>query len=418
MKTNAKALSRIARGIDRGLMPLLFLVSSLALGGVLTASEIAGLDGLCVTRADETAFAIITALSSAVLVLEYAFRGKGPLRPLLWTGGILCLCFILYFPLTPISCLAFLSYVTIPISLYLPFPGGIAVSSSALAAACAARFIVFPPEVLGQRSASFRDGLVFVAFPLAASVLVSALSAFRSETDRLAESLLGVMKLNLSYQDYSASVEERSALEERLRLTRDIHDVVGYALTNTSMAMRAASLMCAKEPEMVPSFLDSARADADRALAQVRAILGDLRRREIRMAAGPNAIAKTVRAFRTATGAEVDLDFGNFDWAIGDEAAFAASHFVQEGMLNAFSHGKATAIRVSFRSSEEGLVVAVKDNGGGAKEVQEGIGISGMRERIEKLGGSLEFGSSAGGFSIAMRLPLESSPAPPMGRGP
>jgi signal transduction histidine kinase len=86
-------------------------------------------------------------------------------------------------------------------------------------------------------------------------------------------------------------------------------------------------------------------------------------------------------------------------------------------MLNAFSHGKATAIRVSFRVSEEGLVVAVKDNGGGAKEVHEGIGIAGMRERIEKLGGSLELGSSAGGFSIAMRLPLEPASTPPAGRG-
>jgi pimeloyl-ACP methyl ester carboxylesterase len=92
------------------------------------------------------------------------------------------------------------------------------------------------------------------------------------------------------------------------------------------------------------------------------------------------------------------------------EAAFAASHFVQEGMLNAFSHGKASAIRVSFRASEEELRVSVKDNGGGAKEVQEGIGLAGMRERIQKLGGSLEYGSSAQGFDIVMRLPLGGRP--------
>jgi signal transduction histidine kinase len=255
--------------------------------------------------------------------------------------------------------------------------------------------------------------LLFVALPLAAAALVSVVTSLRAELDRLTESLLEVTKLNLSYQDYSASVEEKSALEERLRLTRDIHDAVGYALTNTIMLMRAASLMCAKEPEKLPSLLESARMDADQALAQVRAILGDLRKREIRGAAGPNAIARAARAFRASTGVEVDLDFGNFDWAAfgkaedGDQAAFAASHFVQEGMLNAFSHGKATSVRVSFRASEDGLAVSVKDNGGGAKELHEGIGISGMRERIEKLGGSLDYGSSAGGFAIEMRLPLK-----------
>ena len=77
-------------------------------------------------------------------------------------------------------------------------------------------------------------------------------------------------------------------------------------------------------------------------------------------------------------------------------------------MLNAFSHGKASSIRVSFRASEEGLSVSVKDNGEGAKAVQEGIGIAGMRERIEKLGGRLEYGSSEHGFDIRMRLPLGS----------
>ena len=85
---------------------------------------------------------------------------------------------------------------------------------------------------------------------------------------------------------------------------------------------------------------------------------------------------------------------------------FAAIHFVQEGMLNAVSHGKATAIRVAFREAQGMLMVSVKDNGAGAKAVQEGIGIAGMRERIERLGGSLEYGSSRNGFSIEMRLPL------------
>lgn len=403
--TNAKALDRLARGIDGVLMPRAFLALSLALGSALVAAEISGLDGLCVTRADEAAFAIYNSLSCALLVLAFALRRARVLPYFLAANFALCLAFILYFPLTPISCMAFLAYVAAPASLYLPFPAGFAASASALAIACAARFLLFPPEALGQRSASFRDALAFVAAPVLASALVSGVSAFRAEMDRLSEALLEVTRLNLSYQDYSASVEEKSALEERLRLTRDIHDVVGYALTNTIMLMRAASLMCGKEPEKVPALLDSARADADQALSQVRAILGDLRRREIRSAAGPNAIARAVRAFKAATGVEVDLDYGNFDWAVSGEEAFAASHFVQEGMLNAVTHGKATEIRVSFRRSEEGLVVSVKDNGAGAKAVHEGIGISGMRERIEKLGGRIEYGSSDGGFDIRMRLP-------------
>jgi DNA-binding NarL/FixJ family response regulator/signal transduction histidine kinase len=390
--TDAKALARLIRGLDHGRLSMAFLGASLALAAALAAAELSGLDGLCVTGEDEAVFVGLSSLCCAGLALAYARRKGKALRWILGAEYALCLAFILYYPVTPIACLTFLAYATVPLSLYLPFPKNAAAGAAALAFAWLLRFLVLPPEALGQRSASFRDELLFVALPLAASALVSVVSSLRDEMDRLSEALLEVTRINLSYQDYSASVEEKSALEERLRLTRDIHDAVGYALTNTIMLMRAASLMLGKEPERLPGLLESARANADQALAQVRAILGDLRRREIRSAAGPGAIARSARAFRASTGVEVDLDFGNFDWALfgkaegGEKAAFAASHFVQEGMLNAFSHGKATAIRVSFRASEAGLAVSVKDNGGGAKAVQEGIGISGMREGREPRG--------------------------------
>ncbi len=411
MTNYPKALSRLVRAFDGGRLALAILVSSLAASLLLAAAELTGLDGLCVTRADEAAFVALTSLCSACLVLSFALRRSPRLRMPLAVSALSCLGLVLYFPLSPIAALAFTMYVALPLSLYLPFPRSAALSAAALAAFVALRFALLGPEVLGQRPASFRDGLLFVALPLLASGPAAVASAFRAELDRIAESLMEVTRLNLSYQDYSASVEEKSALDERLRLTRDIHDVVGYALTNAIMTMRAASLMCEREPGKAPAFLDAARADAEAALGRVRAMLGDLRKREIRIAAGPASIAKAVRAFKAATGAEVDVDYGNFDWSLGREAAFAASHFVQEGMLNAVSHGKATAIRVSFREEAGALAVSVKDNGLGAGALEEGIGIAGMRERIEKLGGSLDYGSSASGFSIEMRLPLP-APAP------
>lgn len=403
---DAKALARLLRGFDSGKLAFAFLCASLLLGAALVAAELSGIDGLCVTRADEAVFAVLVSLLSLCHVLDYLARGRGLISCPLAFGFASSLAFLLYFPLSPISALVLAAYVAMPLAYYLPFPRGGGVAAAAIALAFALRLFI-PSEALGQREPSFRDSLLLALMPLSAAALVSALRAFRSEIDRIREALLEVTRLNLSYQDYSASLEEKTALEERLRLTRDIHDVVGYALTNTIMTLRAASIMIGREPERLGPFLDSARENAEAAHAQVRGFLGELRRREIKSAAGPGAIAKAVRSFKAATGAEVDLDFGNFDWSIGGEAALAASHFVQEGMLNAVTHGKATAIRVSFREDEEGLSVSVKDNGVGNKALQEGIGISGMRERAEKLGGSLEYSSSGPGFSIEMRLPAE-----------
>lgn len=407
-----KKLARLARAFDRGRFSLCLVGLSVAASIVLAYAELSGLDGLCVTRTDEAVFVVLASLCSGALVAAHLLRFSPSARFPLTVGTASCLALVLYFPVTSISALALAMYVALPLSLYSPFPRSLALPAIAIAAFAALRFALVAPESVGQRPASFRDCLLFVLLPAAAACLASAAAAFRSEMDRIAEALMEVTRLNLSYQDYSASLEEKTALEERLRLTRDLHDVVGYALTNTIMTLRAASLMCDREPARVPAFLDSARTDADKALAQVREMLGDIRRREIRYAAGPASIARAVRAFKAATGAEVDLDYGNFDWALGGDSALAASHFVQEGMLNAVSHGKATTIRIAFRESGDVLVVSVKDNGEGAKAVQEGIGIAGMRERIEMLGGSLDYGSSSFGFSIEMRLPLASAALP------
>jgi signal transduction histidine kinase len=409
---DAKAATMLARGASRGWVEIALLCASLLVGLSLVLAELTGLDGLCVTSADEIVFVAIVTASSACLVLAQLARGS---RALKWPLAALCasfLAFTLYFPISPLSALAAVMYLAIPLSSYLPFPKGAAASAAALGALAALRFIVLPPEALSQKAASFRDVLVFVAAPLFASALVSCLAALRAELARLSSNLVAVTKLNLSYQDYGARVEERLALEERLRLTRDLHDVVGYALTNTIMTLRAASLMSEREPERVGAFLDSARGEVERSLGQVRELLGDMRKREIRGQAGPGAIAKAVRSLRAATGAEIDIDYGSFDWAVEGEAALAIGHFVQEGMLNALTHGGASAIRASFRESGGSLAVSIKDNGGGAAALEEGIGISGMRERIEKLGGKLSYSSSRLGFSIEMSLPLQGRERP------
>lgn len=405
-KTDVKALERLVRSFDGGRLSFAVMATALLLGATLVAAELAGVGGLCVTRADLGFFVATIAILSVCLVFAHILRRSELLALPLGFAVVTCLIFVLYFPVTAVSALVITMYLATPLSLYLSFPRGALSTLVLLAAFLVFRLGIFTPESMGQRAASFRDIFLLVTAPLFVAFSFSALAAFRAELDRIAESLRTVTRLNLSYQDYNANLEEKTALKERLRLTRDIHDIVGYALTNTLMTLRAATLMCDREPGRVKGYLEAAKADAERAHAQVRSALGELRRREIRSVAGPGAIARVVRSFKAATGAEVHIDFGDFDWAISGEAAFAVSHFVQEGMLNAVSHGGATWISVDFKESEDLLRVSVRDNGAGAKTVHEGIGISGMRERIEKLGGELEYASTAGGFSIEMSLPI------------
>ncbi len=404
-----KTLSRLVRAYDSGWLRTTALIVALLCGAALVWAELAGIGGLCVTELD---LGLFVALIASLSICLFIIWRLGPSKRVVWPLGF-CIAgvffFSLYYPISSITTLALVLYVILPFALYFPFPKNLSRALAVFALFVLIRFVFFPPESLGQRAASFRDLLLLAFFPVLAAFAISSLAAFRGELDRLAEALRMVTKLNLSYQDYNASLEERTALRERLRISRDIHDIVGYALTNTIMSLRAASLMAVKEPERLPPLLDAARENAESAHAQIREALSALRKKDIREAAGPAVLNRIIRSFKAATGVEVVIDYGAFDWAVDGETAFALSHFIQEGMLNAVSHGGATWIGVDFQEADGTLTLRVRDNGSGAKTVNEGIGISGMRERLAKLGGEIYYSSTVNGFTIELRLPRQTS---------
>ena len=79
---------------------------------------------------------------------------------------------------------------------------------------------------------------------------------------------------------------------------------------------------------------------------------------------------------------------------------------MQEGLTNAFRHGRATKIEVQFWATTELLTINILDNGMGAFKFNKGMGISGMEERLSRIGGTLEAGNISDGFQISAFIPL------------
>lgn len=90
----------------------------------------------------------------------------------------------------------------------------------------------------------------------------------------------------------------------------------------------------------------------------------------------------------------------------GDAADSAIYHVVQEALLNAFRHGKATEATVALWETGGAIAVAINDNGSGADGVQEGIGMRGTRERVHALGGHFRADTTAHGFAVRVEIPL------------
>ena len=266
------------------------------------------------------------------------------------------------------------------------------------------------------------DRLAYALFGSAVAAAASLAGRYREVTVRdrreietLQNAVEELTRASRGYMDFASSAERRSMIEERNRITRELHDTIGYTFTNLIMTMEAVTDLAEKDPARLRQTVQAGREQAERGLAEVRRALYLLREQQTRREAGLAAILKLVRLFESATQVVVNVQFGNAPQRCGDEIDTALYHLVQEGLTNSFRHGRATRIDLLFWSVDGSLRVTMRDNGSGPGPgpAAEGIGIRGMRERLGKLGGTLEAAGYPGGFKIEAEVPLASEPISP-----
>jgi len=230
----------------------------------------------------------------------------------------------------------------------------------------------------------------------------------RRQRERVAsmdKSIASLLVANLDFQNYALEAGERSTIAERKRLSRDIHDIVGYTLINLKMMLEAAIDRAGSANKPLAELLAAACDQAQAGLSETRRVLRTFREMENAKLEGIAGIHKIVASFSQATGIEVEVNYGNMPRSLGAINS-VISHIVQEGMTNAIRHGGATRIQIGFWIARDWLHMKISDNGVGASEVKPGIGLTGMRERLDAIGGELIVQGSEYGFSLIAEMPL------------
>ena len=203
---------------------------------------------------------------------------------------------------------------------------------------------------------------------------------------------------------------EEARIAERQRIARELHDVVTHNVTMLVVrAEAAASTTPMSEVDRVAAF--DALADGGRsALGELRQLLGVLRDPAERAPAAPTAgialVDEVVTGARVA-GITVDYAAPESLPPLPGAVDLAAYRVVQEGLTNVVRHARARHAWVTIELGDEGLEVAVEDDGVGVPgATADGVGLTGLRERIRLLGGSLDAGARhAGGFRLLARIP-------------
>ena len=227
-----------------------------------------------------------------------------------------------------------------------------------------------------------------------------------NELERQEEVVNKLMEAMIGFQEHAVHESERSRQYERKRITREIHDIIGYTLTNTMMMLKACMLLAPEHAKDLVLHLGKTLDQAQAGLIESRKSLRELHNIEDgEVLSLLKGVSKLAGSLEDATGTKVRVEHGNFCEHYTDEIDTFIYHFVQEGLTNAYRHGKATNIRVLLWQTDAGLFASVSDNGKGASEVKQGIGIAGMAEQAAALGGRITPVPTIHGFELQAWLP-------------
>lgn len=207
----------------------------------------------------------------------------------------------------------------------------------------------------------------------------------------------------------------RKVAEERLRLAREVHDVVGHSLATISLQAGVAEHLLDRRPAEVRQAVAAIRTLSKQALAELRSELNQLRSADgsgVALTSTPSlaAIPDLIASMRDA-GLAVSLEMEGSERAMPATIAAAGYRIVQESLTNVVRHARAdTHAQVVLIVKEAALEIEVVDDGPGAPaSAVDGNGLRGMRERAVSLGGQLDAGSRGpGGFRVWARLPWTS----------
>jgi signal transduction histidine kinase len=265
------------------------------------------------------------------------------------------------------------------------------------------KFVITTPMVMGNRAL----GALSVYFPPGyhpSEITITFLHA----TAGLASAAVETFRLVSALQD-------KVALEERQRLSRELHDSVSQALYGIVLGAKSAQKRFARSPDRVQEALEYVVNLAEAALADMRSVILELRPESLQIEGLVGALSKRADAVVARYGIQVKKELPE-EPAIPLELKQAVYRAAQEALHNVVKHAHAKHASIQLKVYPDSIVLEVADDGKGfdpTRPFPGHMGIQSMRERAEALGGELHIDSTPGsGTRVRFRTSISGIEAP------
>ncbi|MEI4800973.1 sensor histidine kinase [Bacillus sp. FJAT-51639] len=267
--------------------------------------------------------------------------------------------------------------------------------------------IMILPIVFADESVRMTYGLTatfcFLIFTMA-SLYTARLLKFEMQNDRMRKDMQRLTKSLNENKEYIRQSEYTFKLEERNRLSQEIHDKIGHSMTGALIQMEAAKRLMEIDRDKAAELLQNAIHISKDGIESIRITLKNMKPPTEQM--GIHRMKLFIDEFASKHNIKIPFVYkGNLDtispiqWKIIGEN-------VTEALTNAMKYADATVISIDIHVLNKMVKVQVKDNGKGGVLVKKGLGIIGMEERTASVNGKIIV-DGTNGFSVTMLLPIQ-----------
>lgn len=210
---------------------------------------------------------------------------------------------------------------------------------------------------------------------------------------------------NEQLTEYADMSEKMAQTKERNRLAREIHDTLGHTLTGIATGLDACLALMDVSPEQTRKQLLLLSEVSREGIKDIRRSVNELRPDALERLSLSVAIRKMITDMSRASDVQIYFETEEKNMKFDEDEENAVYRVIQESITNAIRHGRAKHIWISFQKTEGEILLLIKDDGIGCKEIKNGFGTRHIVERIEMLGGRVTFDGQHG-FTVTAYIPI------------